>query len=82
MTTEAERIAKSLTEPQRRALGKACRVPARGAYWPAGTYCRADKRVRYNLAAQSLITDYLHVENRLTHLGLAVRSYLMEQSHD
>ncbi|WP_371432403.1 hypothetical protein [Novosphingobium sp.] len=74
--TEAERIAAGLTEAQRRALMNAQHCDERGVWHPSGWYAAADKRVRYNLSRLNLTVDYLRRANRLTPLGLEVRTHL------
>lgn len=79
--TEAERIAASLTEAQKRAVSSATWRDGDGAWNPSGWYCYADKRVRRKLCQIGLIGDYLCPSNRLRPLGLEVRR-ILQGGHD
>jgi len=75
---EASAIAERLSPAQKRALLSASFREAHGAWWPAGWYVSADRRVNLNLCRQGLILDYLRPANRLTETGLAVRTLLKD----
>lgn len=80
--TDPAMIAMGLSEAQKRAVSSASFSEGGGVWRPAGWYCHADKRVRYNLCRAGLTRDYLRRSNQLTPLGLQVRTILKEHPND
>lgn len=78
MSEDIERIAAGLTKAQREAVISAAFRKRQSAWWPAGWYLNADRRVRWNLCCAKLVGDYLGPWQRLTPLGLRVRQHLLE----
>lgn len=73
-------IARGLSEAQRKAVQSAVWRDGDGGWHFSGWFIQADRRVRYRLCAAGLLPDYLSPLQPLTHLGLAVRVHLQEQS--
>jgi hypothetical protein len=78
--TDAQKVAEGLSEAQRRAVLSATWSDGNGVWHLPGWYCRADRRVRYNLARAGICGDYLRPSNRLKPLGLEVRAILQEKA--
>lgn len=78
---DIDAVIAGLTKAQRKAVLNAMWREKGGAWWPAGYYVHAERRVRLNLSLKGLIRDYLKPLNRLEPLGLAIRARLQEQNN-